>query len=30
MRYRYNPATDSFIKIGIYRCYPYTGFVWES
>lgn len=30
MRYRYNPATDRFIKIGIYRCYPYTGFVWES
>lgn len=30
MRYRYNPAADSFIKIGIYRCYPYTGFVWES
>lgn len=30
MRYRYNSATDRFIKIGIYRCYPYTGFVWES
>jgi hypothetical protein len=24
-RYR---LTDGFVKIGIYRCYPYTGFAW--
>lgn len=29
MRFRCNPD-DGFVKIGNYRCYPYTGFVWES
>ena len=30
MRYRYNPATDRFVKIGIYRAYVYKGFVWDK
>lgn len=30
MRFRYNPATDRFVKIGIYRAYVYKGFVWDK
>ena len=30
MRFRYNPATDGFVKIGIYRAYVYKGFVWDK
>lgn len=27
LRCRCNP-TDGFVKIGIYKCYVYTGFAW--